>query len=280
VDAGEDRALIGRNIVPPHSQAHEGVKGRGGEIAFALDRRSTMRLSRPAGVLLALALAAPAAAQPAAPRVPTVAVTGTGEVELKPDLARILVTVGTQADSATQAADLNRAATDRVLARLQGLAVKRDDIRTMNVQVFPTPPRTRPDGSEAKVPRFTASHQLRIVTRDIDGVGRLAGEILASGDMTLQGIAFGLEKDGEADDQARREAVKDARHQAEILAEAAGVHLGRLVEIRNGAGPGVRFKDEMAPMAAMRSQELSVVPPATVRTSATVEMVWEMAPAP
>ena len=133
-----------------------------------------MRLSRPAGVLLALALAAPAAAQPAAPRVPTVAVTGTGEVELKPDLARILVTVGTQADSATQAADLNRAATDRVLARLQGLAVKRDDIRTMNVQVFPTPPRTRPDGSEAKVPRFTASHQLRIVTRDIDVLKELA----------------------------------------------------------------------------------------------------------
>jgi uncharacterized protein len=239
-----------------------------------------MRVFRPVGILLALALAAPVAAQPVGPRVPTIAVTGTGEVELKPDLARIHVTVSTQADSAPQAAELNRAATDRVLARLQALAVKRDDIRTLNVQVFPTPPRIRSDGSEAKVPRFTANHQLRILTRDIDGVGRLAGEILASGDMTLQGVAFGLEKDGEADDQARREAVKDARHQAEILAAAAGVGLGRLVEIRNGSGPGATFKSDAAPVAAMRSQELSVVPPATVRTSATVDMVWEIASAP
>ena len=170
-------------------------------------------------------LALPALAQPTPPRQPTITVSGSAEIELKPDLARLIVSVVTQADTAPQAADLNKAATDRVLARIQALGVKRDDIRTVNIQVFPTPQRTRPDGSEIRVPRFTASHQLRILSRDIDGVGKLAGDIIASGDMTLHSVAFGRDNDTEAQDSARREAVKNARHQAEVFAQAAGVTL-------------------------------------------------------
>jgi uncharacterized protein YggE len=237
-----------------------------------------MRRLLPALVML---MAAPVVAQPMPQRLATISVTGTGEVELKPDLARILSAVATEADAASQAADLNKAATDRVLARLQALGVRRDDIRTIALQVYPTPPRNRPDGTERKVPRFSASHQLRILTRDIEGVGRLAGEILASGDMILQSVAFGRDDDREADDAARREAVKDARHQAEVFAQAAGVALGRLVEIRNGSVQPATILTDGVFKAGLRQQaELSVVPPATVKTSAAVEMVWEIAAAP
>lgn len=234
----------------------------------------------PAAALLAL-LIAPAFAQPAPPRVPTVSVVGTGEVEMKPDLARILASVVTQADTAAQAGDFNKQASDRVLARLQALGVRREDIRTVSVQVAPTPPRVKPDGSEAKGPRFTATQQLQVTTRDIDGVGRLAGEILGSGDMTLQAVAFGRDDDREAEDAARREAVKDARRQAEVLSQAAGVALGRLLEIRNASAQPVAFEDRGLFKGALRqAPELSVVPPATIRTSATVEMMWELAPGP
>ena len=225
-------------------------------------------------------LALPALAQPTPPRQPTITVSGSAEIELKPDLARLMVSVVTQADTAPQAADLNKAATDRVLARIQALGVKRDDIRTVNIQVFPTPQRTRPDGSEIRVPRFTASHQLRILSRDIDGVGKLAGDIIASGDMTLHSVAFGRDNDTEAQDSARREAVKNARHQAEVFAQAAGVTLGRLLEIRNASvQPATLDTDGLFKAGiATRQQEMSIVPPATVRTGASVEMVWEIAP--
>jgi uncharacterized protein YggE len=75
--------------------------------------------------------------------------------------------------------------------------------------------------------------------------------------------------------------VKDARRQAEVFAQAAGVALGRLVEIRNASVQPATIVDDGMFKAAMRQQaELSVVPPATVKTHATVEMVWEIAPAP
>ena len=239
-----------------------------------------MRL--PVAVLLALCLASPALAQAPAPRQPTISVLGTGEAELKPDFARVHVTVATQADTVAQATTANRTATERVLARIQGLGIKRDDIQTANFQVFQKPPSIGPDGKEVKTPKFSAHHQLRITTRDLDGVGRLAGEILASGDMTFQSVTFGLDKQEQGGDRAREAAVRDARRQADVYAAAAGVALGRLVEIRDGSAQPFEPQPEMRMQMSMakRSEAVPIVPPATIRYTANVQLVWEMAGQP
>ena len=239
-----------------------------------------MRL--PVAVLLALCLASPALAQAPAPRQPTISVLGTGEAELKPDFARVHVTVATQADTVAQATTANRTATERVLARIQGLGIKRDDIQTANFQVFQTPPSIGPDGKEMKTPKFSAHHQLRITTRDLDGVGRLAGEILASGDMTFQSVTFGLDKQEQGGDRAREAAVRDARRQADVYAAAAGVALGRLVEIRDGSAQPFEPQPEMRMQMSMAkgSEAVPIVPPATIRYTANVQLVWEMAGQP
>jgi uncharacterized protein YggE len=231
-------------------------------------------------LLAALLLSAPASAQDGSRRVPTIAVVGTGEAQLKPDFARIFVAVATQADTVAQAVDANRTASERVLARIQALGVRREDIETANFQVFQTPPRHGPDGREQRVPRFTARHQLRLLSRDVAGVGRLAGEILASGDMTFQSLSWGLDRQDQGADEARRGAVRDAKRQAEVYAEAAGVRLGRLVELREGSvhTPGAQEADvAMRMSAAAPSPESPIVPPANVRYDATVQLVFEIA---
>jgi uncharacterized protein len=249
---------------------------------MSFEEPSTMRLVPFAAVAL-LALAGPALAQNGtAPRQPTISVMGTGEAELKPNFARVFVTVATQADTVAQAASTNRTATERVLARIEGLGIKRDDIQTSNFQVFQTPQQVGPDGKETKVPRFSANHQLRITTRDLDSVGRLAGEILASGDMTFQSVTFGLDRQEEGGDRARETAVRDARRQAEVYATAAGVTLGRLVEIRDGTAQPFEPQPEMRMQMALAkgAESAPIVPPATIRYTASVQMVWEIAPRP
>jgi uncharacterized protein YggE len=237
--------------------------------------RSAIRLL----ALLPLLLAAPSHAQDPAPRPPDITVTGSGEAELKPDFARLTILVGTPADTLQQAVDANRAATDRVLARLQSVGVRREDIRTVSLQTFPTPPRIGNDGREIRGPRFTANHQLRITTRDIDGVGRLAGEIVAVEGVNFQSLVWGLDRKDEGIDIARREAVRDARRQAELYAEAAGVKLGRLMEIRDGVAHPFGGAREDAPLAmAARAEPMPVVPPASLRYTATIQMVWEIVP--
>jgi uncharacterized protein YggE len=207
---------------------------------------------------------------------------GTGEAELKPDFARIFVTVATQADTVAQATTANRTATERVLARIQGLGVKREDIQTANFQVFQTPQQIGPDGKEVKVPKFSAHHQLRITTRDLDGVGRLAGEILASGDMLFQSVSFGLDRQEEGGDRAREAAVRDARRQAEVYAAAAGVTLGRLLEIRDGSAQP--FEQDLPAQRSLAMgkgvESVPIVPPATIRYTANVQLVWELTDRP
>jgi uncharacterized protein YggE len=233
--------------------------------------------------LAGLALASPALAQAdTTPRAPTISVMGTGEVELKPNFARVFVTVATQADTVAQAASQNRAATERVLARIENLGIKRDDIQTANFQVFQTPQQYTPDGKEVKTPKFSANHQLSITTRDLDEVGRLAGEILASGDMTFQSVSWGLDRQEEGADRAREAAVRDARRQAEVYAAAAGVSLGRLTEIREGSAQPFEPRPEMRMQMALAkgAEAVPIVPPASIRYTSSVQMVWEMAERP
>jgi uncharacterized protein YggE len=243
----------------------------------------------PLAAAAALVFATSALAQDSAargPRPATISVSGTGEAELKPDFARVFVVVETQGDTVSKTVDQNRTSSEEVLARIQGLGIKKEDIRTENFQVFQTPPRTDRNGNEVKLPKFTANHRLRITTRDLNGVGRLAGEILASPNMLFQSVMFGLDKQEEGGDEARRAAVRDARRQAELYAEASGVTLGRILEIRDGsAQPYQPFADRgemrmQAMKAAGPADEVPIVPPATLRFSSSIQMVWEIASKP
>ncbi|WP_112662144.1 SIMPL domain-containing protein [Microvirga flavescens] len=237
-----------------------------------------------AAALAALTLTSPAFAQgQQPPRPSTISVSGAGEAELKPNFARLNVAVSTQADTIGQASDANRASTEKVLARLQAIGVKKEDIRTLNFQVFQTPPRVGPDGKEIRVPKFTANHELRITTRDLDGVGKLAGEILASPDMLFESVSFGLDRQEEGEDKAREAAVRDAKRKAELYAAAAGVTLVKILEIEDGAArpygaPEDSFRMRAAPMMKEAGEAIPIVPPATLRYDANVQMVWEIAP--
>ncbi|WP_210496212.1 SIMPL domain-containing protein [Microvirga antarctica] len=239
-----------------------------------------MRLTILAAVS-ALLLSPPAFAQERSP-TRTISVMGTGEAESKPDFARIFVAVETQADTVAQAASANNAASERVLERIQALGIRKDDIRTVNFQVFQTPVVERSSRDAKPVPKFTANHRLQITTRDLPGVGRLAGEILASGDMTFQSVSFGLDRQDAGGDSAREAAVKDAMRQADVYAKAAGVSLGRVMEIRDGSAQPFQPQPEMRMQMAMAKggSDVPIVPPATIRYNAGVQIVWEIASQP
>ncbi len=266
MDAGEDGALIPlrpeRRAAPDASRHRAATSG-------AFDGAMTHAPFLPA--LAALLLALPATAQDAPPKPATISVMGAAEVQLKPDFAHLFATVGTTGETVGQASEANRAATERVLARLQAIGVKREDVRTLNLQVIQTPPRVDNEGREIRVPRFTANHVLRVTTRELDGVGRLVGEILSTGDLTFQSLVWGLDRQDES--------LDDARRQAEIYSGAAGVKLGRILEIRDGDAPSFKTEGDVAMrMSAAPGPDLAVVPPAFVRAAASVQMVWEIAP--
>ena len=225
--------------------------------------------------LLALPLtgAAFAQAQTAAPQAPaTITVSGEGSVEGAPDMAVVSLGVTTQSDTATDAMAANSAALAVVLERLKAAGVAERDLQTSNLSLNPN--WTGYDnGSQPTISGYTAINQLTIRVRAIDTLGTVLDAAITDGANTLNGLSFGLSQPRPAMDAARKAAVADARAKADLLVEAAGATLGRIVSITEGGGysqPAPMFKAEMA------SDRAVVVEGGEVSTTATVTVVFEI----
>ena len=228
-------------------------------------------------VLIALAAvlsaSAPAVAADAPP--PTVSVTGTGRVSVRPDTA--LVTVGAEARAATLAdatADVARRMT-AVVARAKALGVQEADITTVTYAVEPivAPRRTEEEGT--RIIAYRATNVVRLRLRALDTAGRILDEAVAAGANVVRGVQFTVAEPGPAEARARAEAVRDARERAQQLAAAAGVKLVELVWLAEGAGARPFPEPVLRQTMAMSAGPIE---PGQMEIIVTVEARWRVAP--
>ena len=194
---------------------------------------------------LALPLAAPAMAEEA--RVPMINVTGTGTVEAAPDIATLSIGVTTQGETAVAALVANSAAMEAVMARLAAAGIEARDMQTSNLSVNPN--WTGYDSGTPTISGYVATNLLTVTIRDLAGLGPVLDAAVQDGANTMNGLSFGFADPEPLLDEARKEAVADARARAELLAAAAGVKLGRILSISEGApegGPVPMYKAELA----------------------------------
>jgi hypothetical protein len=79
-------------------------------------------------------------------------------------------------------------------------------------------------------------------------------------------------------DEARRDAVADAKRQAEVLADAAGVRLDDLASISDArASPQGQVAYDL-PSAARKY--LQIIPPTKLEYTASIVMSWHISPKP
>lgn len=194
---------------------------------------------------LALPLAGPALSQDAPP--PLLNVTGIGTVEAAPDMASLSIGVTTQGETAVAALAANSAAMEAVMARLAAAGVEARDMQTSNLSVNPN--WTGYDSGSPTISGYIAANMLTVTIRDLAGLGTVLDAAVQDGANTLNGLSFGFVDAGPLLDEARKEAVADARARAELLAAAAGVKLGRIVSISEGMpseGPIPLYKAELS----------------------------------
>ncbi|MDP6573892.1 MAG: SIMPL domain-containing protein [Rhodospirillales bacterium] len=86
-------------------------------------------------------------------------------------------------------------------------------------------------------------------------------------------IHFALDDDAEARDRARKLAVADARHTAEVYATAAGVRLGEVISMDGGGAQPARSRVLMG----MQSAGVPVMP-GEISVTARVHMVFALLP--
>jgi hypothetical protein len=203
-------------------------------------------------VSCALALAAAPAMASAETMLPAITVSGEATIETAPDLAEVQGGVTTEAKTAREAAEANARAMTAVIAALKTAGIAERDIRTARISIYPqsTPARNDPP-RPSQIVGYRATNNVTVKVREIAKVANTLDVMVSSGANSLGGIHFIVSNPSKVLDEARAQAIGDARRKAEIYAKAAGATLGRPLAISEaGAAPPpimYRAKAEMGP---------------------------------
>ncbi|SCB57274.1 hypothetical protein GA0061105_102263 [Rhizobium aethiopicum] len=186
--------------------------------------------------LLALPLgsAAPLLAQEAKPREAVISVTGDGESAVAPDMAVVNLAVVKQAKTAREALDENNKAMNEVLKALKDGGIAERDLQTSGFSIQPQYNYPQPVDGQQQQPQLIGYQTINSVTirlRDLSKLGQVIDQSVTLGINQGGDIQFTNDKPEAALEEARKNAVAEAVKKAKTLSEAAGVKLGRILEI-------------------------------------------------
>lgn len=221
------------------------------------------RLAALAALLLSLA-PPPAGAQNRP--VPVVSVFGEASVDVTPDVAIVSAGVTSQGKTAREANDANGRLMEPVIAALRVGGTREDDIQTARISIQPLHDPNR--STTGRIVAFQASNQVTVKVRDVTKVPDVIDRLLGAGANTLSGVEFLIGDPSTAMDQARAQAIADAKRKAEIYAKAIGAQLGRPVSIGEEA-QSPRFLRSAAPAMAAATTPVALGEE-TLRVSVTV----------
>lgn len=237
--------------------------------------RALARLAPVLALLLLGGCATGSAAGPASPRL--ISVRGTGKVAVKPDTAIARVGAELRAPTLAEAtAEVGQRMT-AVLARLKSLGVAERDITTSTYSIDPLPAPRRGDEDPPRIVGYRVANVVQVRIRDLGAVGRILDGALAAGANTIGALSFTVDDRQAPEAQARALAVKAAASTAQQLAAAAGVTLGELVSLTEGAVHPV-VPRTAAPMMAAGAMSAGPVQSGELEIAVSVEAHYRITP--
>lgn len=165
-------------------------------------------------------------------------VTGEGKVTAVPDTAIISVGILSQQPSVKTAQTQANTVINDITASLKGMGIAAKDIKTSNYSVYPQYDYA---AGRNRISNYQVNVNLTITVRDLEKINSVIDTSTAKGANTIGGINLTVDETRQKEllSQARELAVKEAKTKAESLARAAGLSLGRIVNIQESGTPSV-----------------------------------------
>ena len=159
-----------------------------------------------------------------------VLVAGDSIVQAQPDTAILTVSVVTQAQRALDAQQQNANRSDEVVRALKNAAGAGAEIKTSGYSLQPQ--RAYKEGQQPTITGYEARNSVTVTLADLTKVGPVIDATTQAGANDVAGIAFTLRKDRPARDQALAEATREAVSKAQVIAQALGGRMVRIVEVQ------------------------------------------------
>lgn len=173
-------------------------------------------------------------------------VTGEGKVSATPDIAKVTLGIQENGISLKTVQDTVNKKSKALTDSLKKLGVGEKDIKTTSYNVYPQYDYTAPN---SRITGYQVSTSYEVTVRDFDKVNDVLVEATTAGANTTSGIAFEVNDETKAKklQEAREEAVAKAKEKAQGLAKAAGISLGKIINVSESQGG-----NEIRPMYATK----------------------------
>jgi len=158
-------------------------------------------------------------------------VVGVGDIKMVPDVARIGITIETEAKEAAEAISQNDGQSGRMLNSLNRFDVAATDVKTTGYTIYPFTKRD-PNNYEVVLGTwFKVTHNLTISLRNLNLLGDLVSEVAALDSEIYFHVILDVGDKGVAYASALAAAVVDARSKATIMAAAEGKEVGEVLSM-------------------------------------------------
>ena len=178
---------------------------------------------------------------------PTIQVSGIGSVKGEPDVASFQVGVNTSAATARRSQRENSDEMNKVTGQLKSMGIDKKNIKTIRYNIHPE---YEYKNRVRSFKGYKTVHILSVTLHKIEKLGEVLDAVVSAGSNDVSGIRFFIEDPSELENQARTKAVHKAKEKAKILADAAGVKVGKLISIQETLERG----RPIIPMMAMAAE--------------------------
>jgi len=180
--------------------------------------------------------------------------TGAAQVLAAPDEAVVRLGVQQEASNAQSAQSQANAIMQKVISMTVALKVKKESIQTSQMSLDPV--FSSKPGEAPRITGYIARDVISVRLTDFDLIGKVIDAGTAAGVNSIQGIDFRLRNSRDARAQAYKQAVADARSKADAIADALGVKITGIYDVRadSDSSPQPRM------MGAMRMEAAASTP--------------------
>lgn len=202
-------------------------------------------------------------------------VEGTAEVAAVPDTALISLGVNKEAPTVEVAKQQVDQIINKITTDVKAQGVEEKNIKTTNYSINPDYDYT---SGQQVLSGYTVNASIEVRVTPIEKANNVVTIATNDGANQVGGIQFVLNEDKEKElqNQARVEAIANAKQKAESLSKAAGITLGRIVDVQENAPTSIaplqyntaaamKAEDAAAPRTELSPGENKVV--STVRLS-------------
>ena len=167
----------------------------------------------------------------------TITVSGSGDVEVSPDIATVTFSVVSQGSVPALVQEENTSKINKVIEFVKSKGIESKDIKTTGYDLRPY------YDYSGDSPRVISGYELRqmvtIKMRDLEGAPGIIGGLTARGVNEIQSLAYSVEDPEAQKNVARAEAFGEAYEKAMAMANQNGVRLAKVVTFSENGGGGV-----------------------------------------